>query len=246
MPKNIYKSPPITEAVIGITFKSSLDEDTLSSLHPKLTKYYPIHQTVANLSVAVNIINNNYETPNTETQKEDIYRLTTPDQTQILVLSKSEFIFSQLAPYKGWDNLFERFTRDWSILKRTTGFREIARVGVRYINRIDIPMENNQVDHQKYLNIYPSLPKPLDFIDGYAIQISTKLKNIGCNLKINSGAVPSPLLNHISFLVDLDVSNMNAPPQKDEDLYTLLMGIRKEKNIVFEECITDFSRKLFL
>ena len=245
MTENIYKSPPITEAVIGINFTSPIDDRDIKSLNKKLSKFYPDKQIIANVSFAVSITDNNFQSPNTEMQKEDSYRLSTHDQTQIVVLSKSSFLFSQLAPYQSWENLYERFTRDWAILKKATGFREISRVGVRYVNRIDLPIANNIVEHEKYLNIYPFLPKSLESVNGYAIQVILPLEKIGCNLNINSGAVPSPLLNHISFLVDLDISKDQAPPQNDTDIFELLNLIRVEKNRVFEECITQSSRKLF-
>ena len=245
MTENIYKSPPITEAVIGINFTSPLDDQHIKSLNKKLSKFYPDQQIIANVSFAVSITDNNFQNPNTEMQKEDSYRLSTHDQTQIVVLSKSSFLFSQLAPYQGWENLYERFTRDWAILKKASGFREISRIGVRYVNRIDLPVVNNLVEYEKYLNIYPFLPKSLENVNGYAIQVILPLEKIGCNLNINSGGVPSPLLNHLSFLIDLDISKDQAPPQNDTDIFELLNLIRVEKNRVFEECITQSSRELF-
>lgn len=240
-----YISPPITEAVIGINFTTPLDDETLKSLSQKLTKFYPEQQVISNVSFALDISNNNLASPNMETQKEDSFRLATPDQTQIVVLSKSNFLFSQLAPYQGWDKFFKRFTRDWVFIKRNTGFRELSRLGVRYLNRLDLPVVNNIVEYEKFLNVYPLLPKSLETVIGYAIQIAIPLAKIGCNLNINSGGVPSPLLNHISILVDLDISKDQALPQKDTDIFELLNLIRDEKNRIFEECITQSSRKLF-
>lgn len=80
---------------------------------------------------------------------------------------------------------------------------------------------------------------------GYGVQVRLPLPDIQCNLTINSGAVPSPLLDHGSFLLDIDIAMESNPPQKDADINELLERIRNKKNAVFEACITDRARELF-
>lgn len=237
----IYDRPPITEAVIGINFAAPLSDKELSDFSAKLNKLYPELQVISNYSVVITgkTINNH------PVAKDDSYRLTRDNSTQIVVLSKSSFLLSQLAPYQGWNNLFDRFVESWSIKTRSLGFKEISRIGVRYINRIDIPIKENQIEYEDYLNVYPFIPKSLGNLNSYAIQVSLPLDKIQCNLLINSAVVNSPMIDHVSFIIDSDISRAKATPQSDEDIFNLLKEIRVEKNIVFEDCITDNARKLF-
>ncbi len=243
-PLALYKHPPITEAVIGINFLSPIKVADFNSVYKKFNKYYPSYQAVSSFDVAVELSDQTDKTI-TNVGKSNGHRLATADMTQLLLMWPSTFTLSQLAPYEGWDHFFERFVRDWSVWKRVAGFRTICRIGVRYINRIDIPATGPITRYEESLNIYPRLPDILDPISAYAIQISSPLNAIGCQLILNSAVVPSPILDHSSFVIDLDISKEVDLPQSDKDIYDLLNKIRVQKNVIFEACINDQARKLF-
>jgi len=155
------------------------------------------------------------------------------------------FVFSQLAPYPGWDLFFERFHRDWVVWKRTHGYRKITRIGVRYINRIDIPITESIVRHEEYLNVYPHTPSQFQALTAYNVAMQTLFPEIGCVLTLNSSSAPSLLLGHGAFIVDQDIAKESDPPQSDDGIYALLNQIRDKKNEVFEACITPRARELF-
>lgn len=240
-----YARPPITEAVIGITFSSPMDSKKLIRVNKALQKYYPHKQDVytVNYSLEFNMI----DVVDNKTNLEKIlgHRLSTNDQTQLVVLWPNSITLSQLAPYKGWGNFIERFERDWGALKKILGFQQISRIGVRYINRIDIPAKVSVIEHEQFLNIYPKLPDMLNPLEAYAMQASVTLKDINCQLTINTTSVPSPLLEHASFVIDTDIFSDKNPPQSDSDLIKLLNNIRTKKNQVFEACISQPARSLF-
>jgi uncharacterized protein (TIGR04255 family) len=155
-------------------------------------------------------------------------------------------VISQLAPYPGWDGFFRRFVRDWTIWKKSAGYRKVGRVGVRYINRIDIPLAGRPViEETEFLNVYPHIPKELGPTNAYGVQAVLPILDINCRLTLNSSVVPSPLLNHVSFIIDQDIAKEVDTPQSDENLYELLNAIRLKKNEIFEACITDRARELF-
>ncbi|MHB1620439.1 MAG: TIGR04255 family protein [Sulfuricella sp.] len=240
-----YKHPPITEAVIGINFSSPIKQADVNLVNNKFHSHYPNNQAMSNFNVAVELSNIQINKPTTNCKKEEGHRRSTADMTQLLVLWPSSFALSQLAPYQGWDHFFERFVRDWALWKRTIGFQTISRIGVRYINRIDIPVKGSITKYEEFLNVYPKLPESLDPIIAYAVQVASELKDIDCLLKINSAAVPSPLLGFASFVIDLDISKEVNPPQSDNDIFDLLNKIRVQKNGVFEACISNRARDLF-
>lgn len=236
-----YDRPPITEAVIGITFSSPIKEAELLSVKNKLLTHYPDHQLIQHYDVNVDLSNK----PTTTLNEHVGHRLSTRDMTELLLIQPATFSLSQLAPYPGWDIFLEHFVRDWATWKRVIGFRQITRIGVRFINRIDIPVTGSRIEYEDFLNIYPKLPSGFDLIEAYAVQISKDLDDIGCHLKINTAAVPSPILGFSSFVVDIDISKETSVPQSDNDIYKLLGQIRTKKNDVFEACVSDRSRGLF-
>lgn len=244
----VYKQPPITEAVIGINFENQIGEaDLLLDLQKKFSQYYPNHQPVENLSfkIELGIGEDNKKTANADIAQEIGHRRSTADMTELLVVLPKSITVSQLAPYPGWDYFFSRFVRDWKLLKRALGFHPIQRLGVRYINRIDIPCHTPIVEHEEYLNIYPNVTDKYGPLTAYAVQAEVLMEDLECKLTINSAAVPSPILNHASFVIDQDIAREINVPQRDDEIFALIEKIRFRKNEVFESCVTDRARALF-
>lgn len=241
-----YSRPPITEAVIEIRLGSPIETAELGRVSADLADHYPLDQPVKNLGVAVGMPATPEGKPTAQFNEENGRRRTSLDLTEIVVLWPTKFSVSQLAPYPGWGTFCGRFTRDWAIWKKRIGYRRVTRIGVRYINRLDIPMSGSGViEESEYLNVYPYLPKDLGTMMAYGVQAVLPLTDIRSKLTLNSSAVPSPLLDHAAFIFDQDVSREVELPQRDEEIFNLLHQIRDTKNRVFEACVTDHARELF-
>lgn len=242
-----YKRAPITEAVIAINFETPIDSELLASVSNKFSAHYPNHQNVANLDLKVQIPTGEEQSLTTQVGRDLGHRRSSSDVTELMVLWRSALVVSQLAPYPGWDTFFQRFVRDWKIWKRVVDFRTVSRIGVRYINRLDIPLPKtgNIIEHEAYLNVYPQLPTIFGPVGSYAVQAALPVEGIDCKLVLNSAVVPSPILGHISIVVDQDIIRDANVPQSDDAIYALLNEIRIKKNGVFEACISDRARELF-
>jgi len=243
MPEQPYKRPPITEAVIGIRFADPIDSATLDKVAAALRPLYPREDILKGIQIPFNLTPT---LPSPQTIEQVGYRLSSPDQTQILILMpiSPSLTMSQLAPYPGWDQFFGRFSIDWGVWKKSVGYRKIIRVGVRYINRIDIPTADPVVYEEEFLNVYPHIPEVLGPMMQYAVQTQLQITDIECILTLNSSVVPSPLIGHRAFVIDIDIGK-DSPPQNDDAIYELINRIRVAKNRVFEACITDRARELF-
>ena len=240
-----YIHAPITEAVIAINFAAPMDAAGIEKVNDKFSSHYPQHQRVENLKVEVQLSAGQTDTPTTAIDRESGHRRSSSDMTQLLVLWRSAFVVSQLAPYPGWGEFFQRFARDWKVWKRVMGFQTISRLGVRYINRIDVPLSGDVVEHESFLNVYPKLPDVLGPVGAYAVQAVLPIEDIGCKLTLNSAVVPAPILGHASFVIDQDIAREIDLPQSDKGIYELLKEIRVRKNKVFEACISNRARELF-
>jgi uncharacterized protein (TIGR04255 family) len=238
-----YKYPPVTEAVIGINFAEDLSKAQLKSVSDKLAKNYPIHQPIQNFSVNLDLRPEAGKNHKSITQvAAEGHRRSTHDMTELALALPNSLVVSQLAPYPSWATFSKRFMRDWKLFKTTLGYREIKRIGVRYINRIDIPAAGELVHHEQFLNVFPQIPDMLNPLMAGAVQTISYFEGIKCRLNLNSGVVESPILKHTSFLLDLDVVREIDVPQKDADIFELLEVMRLKKNQVFEACISQRAR----
>lgn len=245
MPGQSYNRPPVTEAMIELRFANLIGPNDLEKTRRRFLPSYPQYQHIRNVGIEINIPVVPDDSPQARANQEFSHRLTSQDATEIIVLQPSSIAVAQLAPYPGWEIFFPRFVRDWEAWKREVGYLRIIRVGVRFINRIDIPTTNGRIEEDQYLSVYPKLPDGFGPVTGYGIQAQLPMLDVGCNLTINSAAVPSPMLGHGSVLLDLDISMEVNVPQKDSDIYELLNRIRIKKNETFEACVTAQAKALF-
>jgi uncharacterized protein (TIGR04255 family) len=238
-----YKRPPITEAVIEIRFEQPLDKALVDKAHARLRQQYTFSNPHNTVNVQFDLAHKH-----AEFQEKGVgFRLSSADQADVLVISTQTFAVSRLAPYQGWDEFRPRAESNWQEWKRAVGYQKIQRIGVRYINRIDIPLsEKGNVRLEEYMNIYPQIPE-----DKFQKMVQFAMQNVlplgvdECNLTLNIASMPSPLLNHGSFLFDLDIVRTVAVPQNDDEIWKLVETIRTHKNHAFEAGITDKARALF-
>lgn len=236
-----YKRPPITEAVIELRLEQPLPGAEVQKLLQRFKGEYEFSEDFVAYGVQVDLA---ARRANFEEQSSG-YKLWSADRADVLLVTSAHMSCSRLAPYVGWDTFRARAEDHWRIWKRVTGYRKISRIGVRFINRIDVPAaRGEEVRISEYLRVRPEAPAVRRMVS-YAMQISAPLEEDNCRLVINSSLVPSPLVDHLSMILDIDVSCEGEPPQKDDEIWALIGRIRVHKNQIFEESVTDKARELF-
>jgi uncharacterized protein (TIGR04255 family) len=240
--KKAYSSPPITEAIIEITFGTELIPKSFEKITKKLNKIYPNLQHQNTIEVNLHA-NSNLTISN---QPAGI-KLSSHDEADILILSHQKLGAARLAPYLGWEHLYDKIKSALKIWKSVVKTQAIIRIGVRYINRIDIPVDNSGVTkNEDFLNIFPHLPESIERpMFTYLNQVTLPTSNAYWDTTITSTNMPSPRINCISLLLDIDVFRTKDIPIKEEDLLASLLEVRDIKNYLFEECITPKARELF-
>lgn len=245
MPNQPYSHPPITEAVIEIRFAEAVSDRLLLSVSHALAPRYPGQQILRDMQVQVNVADAARPPTAQWAAESQAYRRASPSEAELAIVAPTSLIVSQLPDYPGWEVFFDRFKQDWSLWKREVGYQKIVRVGVRYINRLDLPADGPVVDHEHYVNLFARTPDELGPATLYGVQAIFRSESVDGLITINSGIVPSPLEGHLSIMFDIDVGGDRDLPQRDEGLLSLLQEFRIEKNRVFEACITDRARELF-
>lgn len=239
-----YKRPPITEAVIEIRFGEPLPKKSIDAVHTRLSENYEFSEPISAMDIELDVPQRKAKFDS----KVEGYKLSSNDRTDILQITPVSMACSRLAPYNGWELFRKRATSNWKIWKKIIGYRTINRLGVRYINRIDIPAPGaEKIRIEDYLTVYPQYPEPglMVALTNYTMQIVGPFDEEKLKLIINSRAVRSPLEGHFSTILDIDVLREVDVPQKDNKIWKEFDSIRTFKNRVFEACVTDNTRKLF-
>lgn len=154
---------------------------------------------------------------------------------------KDGFTLNMLRPYSTWEEFSSLAFKYWSFYKSHVKPKNFKRIALRYINRIEIPVEG--LDFDDYFNNMPSLPN--GFEDAYhdlLLRTVSLMKDSG-NPVILTRRMESPNDEILPFIIDIDAykdQNINYE-NLEEDFETL----RRDKNKVFESLISDKTRKLF-
>lgn len=235
-----YANPPIVDATIEARFAPSLPEKLLRRLIERAKSRYAQMDEQVEMQFTFGT-----DAPQSVTQEFAGARFLSADGVDVLSLTKNAVVVSRLPRYAGWTELKARVQRELEFLREVSPDRRFVRLGVRYINRIDVPLlENQGFSPEPFFTFYPDRPAVLK---GAAVAYSVSL--VGCRVgdylvNVNTGIAPPQLIGHGAILVDVD-----AYIEEDMDFRTIferLEGVREVKNSVFEGLITDRARQMFV
>lgn len=241
----IYAHPPIVEATIEIRSDSTLTRDNQQKIVTKIKHDYPDVLEINQLDVRIGLDSSGME------MKPEGFRLSSKNQTSIAMILPYSIAVSRLAPYPGWDSFYEDVMSVWKKWRQIQKVIPINRIGVRYINRIDVPINagSNTINISDYLTVFPENTvyneEPLS---NYLITVAKKTPFKNWFVNINSTVQqPAPLIDRISLILDIDVFYQKGQffLKEDNDLKDILEEARRIKNEIFQQIITNETEELF-
>lgn len=243
--RQLYKRPPVVEAVVDIQVKPSegLDLQVLARVQSGEEQKYPTIQPLQSGSVTLDAKTGVV----VESVKSMVgYRFADAASTAVLQAKTQGFSYSRLTPYSRWENWSDEAHRLWSKYRVVTNPTAVHRLAVRYINRIEYPKEAAK-RIRDYLNVFPEVPSALPSgVGGLLMRVELRRADVPDGLLILSlGRTEPSTPDHVALLLDLDViQNVDFPPQ-DPRVWETIESLHDRENEFFESCITDLARELF-
>ena len=166
-------------------------------------------------------------------------RLQSADGRYIAQFNRDGFVFSRLHPYESWDQFKDEAVRLWNMHAELAKSIEIQRLGVRFINRITLPV--GEVRLEDYLRVPPQPPGELDLqIMNFFHQDS--LSVTGHPYAINIVKTVQPPQEFESdgggLILDIDVFTTKPFEQRANAIDKHLAEMRWLKNKVFYNSLT--------
>jgi uncharacterized protein (TIGR04255 family) len=233
-----YRNPPIVEAAISVEF-AALPVERLpeikafaSNLGDEYPSQTPRFQQQAQFELGPVV---RYAS----TQHEDGVVCASQDGKRFAQFTLSSVAFSRLAPYGSWEDFELQARPVWESFRKTFRIKAVT-LGLRYINRIEIPT-GDVMEH--YLRTYPEVSHDLPQLIGpYFMRLEIPMvKSTGePTLVLQQGFVKASSSELYAILLDNDL-RYNA--QDADDIWRLAQTARQEKNRIFEACITDNLRE---
>ena len=172
-------------------------------------------------------------------------RYRSKDERYIAQFNRDGFVLGRLEPYENWENLFSETMRLWGIYRELTQPVELSRVGLRYINRIRLPI--GDFDFEKYLTAPPASPIGLalpytEFMHRETLAVMGHPYAI--NL-IKTLQPPPDTSEAFGLILDIDVFTTELENPAMESVPHRLAEMRWLKNKAFFGSVNDKSLKLF-
>ena len=224
IPKPPYPRAPITESVLHLSVDGVAAPKELQKLVKRLSRDYPQQENLTNINLTVNTTGG----PAILEQRPQGYRIRSTDQADLMLVLPDGIAAARLAPYPGWEHLRERAHRSWEAWRRNIKFSGLKRIGIRYINRIDVPIRKAEIiDIESYLRFTPRAPdfstKPLK---GYVMQVTGPTELDHWSVSVTSTLMsPAPLIDHLSMVLDIDVFRTERIPGREADCGNASTGL---------------------
>jgi len=177
-------------------------------------------------------------------------RFQSNDQKKIAQFNRDGFAFSWLEPYDNWQSFFQEGKSLWSVFKNLAAPVNIDRIGLRFINRIELP--SGELNIERYLRNAPVPPADLDLpFLGFMHQETLSVPGHPYAINFIRTIQPPqrPLDKGIAIILDIDVFTLQpleqAVENDDTKFSDMLSEMRWLKDKTFFGSITEEGLEKF-
>ena len=238
-----YARPPVIEAVCEFRFGA----DTQWDLAVPGLVYERIRDRLPNreqrLIPRIEIRNTEAGTEQQIHTEQRMFFLTEDKKTFIQVGARLLAV-NRLAPYPPWDEFRPVVESAFDVLGSTVALRSIDRIGLLYVNRIEIPRP--ELELSEYFEFRPFLGEHLpqdvaSFVVGCVLPFADERD--ACRVQLANGVPDQP--ERSSFILDLDYFLNRSNGVSADAALQWVENAHTTVEQVFEGCITDKLRALF-
>ncbi len=174
--------------------------------------------------------------------------MATDDGLCVVILNTKQLAICRLAPYADWKDLQRTALENWEVLKGIVGVPKVEMISTRFINRIDIPIDEFKLNPRprEFLKIDVEMPsEEIGEVHSFALNVQFLTKDHRFRHIVNVRSMDQVLIDHVSFSLDIDTLTTELISARTEQQLEILDELHMRKNFCFEDCITDRARRLF-
>jgi len=238
-----YPNAPITEALVDlrVAYGPDISLEKLQRFGTEIKRDYP-HEGMRQLIQGQ--IDLAGASQATKTMLGYIFH--SADRLQAVQARLDGFTFSRLKPYEDWPHLINEAKRLWALFVKFLSPRTVQRVAVRYINQINLPLQDGNLRFEDYLRTFPAtgLEEGVT-LEQFFMRLVMPQNDLSAKLILNEALLP-PSGNQLGVILDIDLFKENlALDVHSEEIWAILETFRGRKNEYFEASITPATRRLF-
>lgn len=244
-PRRKYAHPPVIEALARLHWETTAvwSVVTPGTLYERLRHAYPAEPKIQTPLKA--------EFSSTDSGQQIEFGGTGPRlvfsneaENQLLIVGAQDVSAHGLPPYEGWESLESRLFDAHEIVSdvlETTG--GLSTVGVRYINRVEVPLEDMRFTD--YFTVQFAFPVgfPQKLI-GFLERSDFIFDDETSRMTFTWASTDAPP-ERFACILDFDLSAPVSGSGSAEEARTLLSALKLKETFAFEGYIQDKLRELF-
>ena len=155
------------------------------------------------------------------------------------------FTFSKLKPYDKWENLRDEAQKLWILYCNAMKPESVVRLGMRYINRIEMPLPME--GFKQYIITGPEIAEGIpQGVSEHFMRLVIPDDQTG-SVAIITSTIESvdPNASVLPYIFDIDVFKRVALAPDSGEIWKNFEQLRQYRNLIFFNSITDEARELF-
>jgi len=168
----------------------------------------------------------------------------TEDRKMLAQVGPRLLVVNALKPYPHWEGFKPRIEMVWKSLQETVEVQGLERIGLRYINRIELPAPNVKFD--EYFDFYPFVGQRLpQHIASFLAGVEFSYADDRDHCRVQLAPIPhSGTEGKTAFILDLDYFLARPRGVAVADALSWVEEAHSRVEEVFEGCITDRLREM--
>lgn len=241
----LYNKPPLVETVCEFQFVGKEWDWTLPGLvYQEIKEKFPKKRQANVLEVELNAQEADGK-PQLKGGSVARMQFLRADGSALVQIGPHLLAVNHLAPNPHWEDvkplIFEMF-ETYQRIAHPAGFK---RIGLRYINRIEIPEAS--FNFSDYFNFLPAIPKEIPASDFGSLFMRIELPYLKDNgrLFLTLGTAPDVKPETNVFILDLDFFTHIPSELALDGVQGWIETAHQHIETAFEACLTDKLRELF-
>lgn len=238
-----YVNPPVVEAVCEFRFGPSTpwDESIVAKVHEKVRHVFPREEKRYIHELEVVQTESGIEQKLGQTER---FLFLSEDGNEFIQIGPQLLATNRLKPYTSWEAYQPHIDLAFRSFMGIAAVDEIERIGLRYINRIEIPLSNVTLDDYFEFRPYTGdrLPSAMAAFRLGSLFAFDDGRDV-CKIELATGGAETSELS--VFLLDIDYFLPNAHSLEAHQALGWVGAAHRRVEDVFEGCITDRLRMAF-
>lgn len=239
-----YRKPPIVEVVCEFRFIPSEPWDlTVPGLvYDRLKEEFPIRRPVMRTVEKTDA--SQPQGIKKSMRVEQWTQFLRTDERALVQIGPDTLAVNHLAPYPTWEEFEPVIHRCFDAFLSVAKPNGLARIGLRYINRIEIP--GKEISLNEYLSFLPQFEaEPPGSVEALVAGMQFIFDNARDKLKLQLVSAEVSVPETAAFVLDIDYF-LAKPGEIDiQHAFDWVRDAHERIETVFESCIKDSLRSLF-